>query len=97
MRIGVIGRLPGMGDVVTDDMAVYRVLGPEFVYDSIGTVRRLCAEADEKEIARLMALDRERFDVDPHMPPERHAESVRMYLASAPGWSRAVRGLHPPF
>ena len=80
MRIGVIGRLPGMGDVVTDDMAVYRVLGPEFVYDSIGTVRRLCAEADEKEIARLMALDRERFDVDPHMPPERHAESVRMYL-----------------
>lgn len=80
MRIGVIGRLPGMGDVVTDDMAVYRVLGPEFVYDSIGTVRRLCAEADEKEIARLMVLDRERFDVDPHMPPERHAESVRMYL-----------------
>ena len=57
MRIGVIGRLPGMGDVVTDDMAVYRVLGPEFVYDSIGTVRRLCAEADEKEIARLMALE----------------------------------------
>ena len=80
MRIGVIGRLPGMGDVVTDDMAVYRVLGPEFVYDSIGTVRRLCAEADEKEIARLMVLDRERFDVDPRMPPERHAESVRMYL-----------------
>lgn len=32
------------------------------------------------EIARLMALDRERFDVDPRMPPERHAESVRMYL-----------------
>lgn len=48
MRIGVIGRLPGMGDVVTDDMAVYRALGPEFVYDSIGTVQRLCAEADEK-------------------------------------------------
>ena len=27
MRIGVIGRLAGMGDVVTDDMAVYRQLG----------------------------------------------------------------------
>ena len=80
MRIGVIGRLPGMGDVVTDDMAVYRALGPEFVYDSIGTVQRLCAEADEKEIARQVALDRERFDVDPRMPPERHAESARMYL-----------------
>ena len=35
MRIGVIGRLAGMGDVVTDDMAVYRKLGPEFRYDSI--------------------------------------------------------------
>ncbi len=43
MKIGIIGKLAGMGDVITDDMAVYRKLGPEFVYDSIGAVQRACA------------------------------------------------------
>ena len=80
MRIGVIGRLAGMGDVVTDDMAVYRKLGPEFRYDSIGTVRRLCAEVSDTHIAQRIEYERTLFDIDPRMPPERHAESVRMYL-----------------
>ena len=61
-------------------MAVYRVLGPEFVYDSIGTVRGCAPKRRRRRSARLMALDRERLTWTPHMPPERHAESVRMYL-----------------
>lgn len=80
MRIGVIGRLAGMGDVVTDDMAVYRQLGPEFVYDSIGAVQSRCAAVRREDIDERLAYEREVFDVDPAMPPERHAEAVRMYL-----------------
>lgn len=80
MRISVIGKLSGMGDVVTDDMAVYRKLGPEFVYDSIGTVQRYCAQITPDQVAARMAEEHTLFDVDPHLPPERHAEAVRMYL-----------------
>ena len=80
MKIGIIGKLPGMGDVVTDDMAVYRKLGPEFVYDSIGTVTRFCEEVPREEILRRVEQEHELFDIDPKLPPERHQEAVRMYL-----------------
>ncbi len=80
MKIGVIGKLAGMGDVITDDMAVYRRLGPEFVYDSVGTVQRFCAEVAKERIEERVVFERTVFDVDPKMPPARHAEAVRMYL-----------------
>lgn len=80
MRIGIIGKLAGMGDVVTDDMAVYRKLGPEFIYDSIGTVTRFVEQVSEREIEERVALEREIFTVDPKMPPERHAYAVKLYL-----------------
>ena len=80
MRIGVIGKLPGMGDVITDDMAVYRHLGAEFIYDSIGTVQNRCAAVTEQEINNRIAFERTIFDVDPTMRPGQHEEAVRMYL-----------------
>lgn len=80
MKIGVIGKLAGMGDVITDDMAVYRCLGPEFVYDSIGTVQNCCAAVTQEEIDAQVARDKETFDIDPKMPPERHAYAVMLYL-----------------
>ena len=80
MRIGVIGKLPGMGDVITDDMAVYRHLGAEFIYDSIGTVQSRCAAVTEQAVAERIAYEREIFDIDPTMRPGQHEEAVRMYL-----------------
>lgn len=80
MKIGIIGKLAGMGDVITDDMAVFRKLGPEFVYDSIGTVQRFCAGIPEDAVTARMAEEQTLFDIDPKLPRERHAESVRMYL-----------------
>ena len=80
MKIGVVGRLPGMGDVITDDMAVCRKLGPEFVSDSVGTLQSFCAAVTPEEVAARVEYERGVFNVDPKMPPERHAEAVRMYL-----------------
>lgn len=80
MKIGVVGRLPGMGDVITDDMAVFRKLGPEFVSDSVGMLQSFCAAVTPEEVAARVEYERGVFDVDPKMPPERHAEAVRMYL-----------------
>ena len=79
MRIGVIGKLPGMGDVITDDMAFFRKIGPEFVYDSIGSVHRYTACVEEERVDRLMSRDREIFDVDPAISDHQHREALRMY------------------
>ncbi len=80
MRIGVIGKLAGMGDVITDDMAFYRKLGPEFVYDSIGAVTRCCESVTKEEIEKRVSFDRTIFEVDEKLPPERHAYAVMLYL-----------------
>ncbi len=80
MKIGVIGKLPGMGDVFTDDMAVFRVLGAELRYDSIGTVQRFCAAVDDAAIAAEIMREREWFEIDPTLEEPVFAEAVRMYL-----------------
>ena len=80
MRIGVIGKLPGMGDVITDDMAFYRVVGPEFTYDSIGSVQAYCAEVSQDAIDQVVARDRAVFEVDPNLTAESHAYAIRLYL-----------------
>ena len=80
MRIGVIGKLPGMGDVITDDMAFYRVVGPELTYDSVGTVQAACASVTPEAIDAVVARDREVFEMDPNLSDESHAYAVKLYL-----------------
>lgn len=80
MKIGIVGKLRGMGDVITDDMAFFRKLGPEFVYDSIGSVQRCCASVTKAEIAEAVARDREVFEIDPSMPEERHEYAAMLYV-----------------
>lgn len=80
MKIGIIGKLAGMGDVVTDDMAFYRKVGPEFVYDSIGTVQNFCAEVTQAEIDERIKYEHTVFDVDKTLTHKAHSEAVRMYL-----------------
>ena len=80
MTIGIIGKLQGMGDVITDDMAVFRSLGPEIVYDSIGTVYKFCHDVTEKDVRQEIAREKKLFTIDPTMPKKAHEEAVRMYL-----------------
>lgn len=80
MKISLVGRLQGMGDVISDDMAIFRKLGPEIISDSIGTVWRCCEAITDDSIRARMALEREWFEVDETLPETVHAEAVRMYL-----------------
>lgn len=80
MKIGVIGKLAGMGDLVADDMAFFRTVGPEFRYDSIGTIHSFVAGVTEEEIAARVKLDRSIFDMDPALGEESHGYAVRLYL-----------------
>lgn len=81
-RIGVIGRLPGMGDVVTDDMAFYRQLGPEFVHDSVGKIWRAMEEVAWAEVSAVMERDRLLFEVDERITPQQLEVAARMYLGT---------------
>ena len=80
MKIGVVGRLAGMGDLIGDDMAFFRAVGPELRLDSIGSVHACVESVTEREIAQRVALDRTRFDMDPKLSAESHGYAVKLYL-----------------
>jgi L-arabinose isomerase len=80
MKIGVIGKLAGMGDLVADDMAFFRSVGPEFLYDSVGTLHSFVQNVTEEEIAERVAADRKTFEMDPKLSAESHSYAIRLYL-----------------
>ena len=81
LKVAVIGRMGGMGDILLDDMAFHRKIGPEFVHDTIGSVHSLMEAVTDAEIAEVIGRDRAVFDVDPKLGAESHGYAVRLYLA----------------
>lgn len=80
MRAAVIGRMHGMNDILTDDMAFFKKIGPEFRHETIGTVHRYMQSITKDEVDASIALDHMNFEVDAQLTYERHAEAIRMYL-----------------
>ena len=80
MRAAVISRMQGMNDILTDDMSYFKIVGPEFMHESVGPIYSEIQEITEEEINKSIARDHEIFDVDPNLPYECHAEATKMYL-----------------
>lgn len=69
-----------MNDILSDDMAFFKKIGPEFRHETIGVVYHAMQSITEEEIAESMERDRQTFEVDSKLTFERHAEATRMYL-----------------
>lgn len=80
MRTGVFSRMCGMGDILTDDMALLSKIGPESCHDTIGSVYSRMQQVSEEEIQEQIAKDYNKFEVDPKLSKESHAIAVREYL-----------------
>ncbi len=80
MRLGAIGALTGMGDIVVDELALFRGLGPQVCHTAVGQVFRHCEAVSDAAVQARVAADRERFDIDPRLSPEAHGYAVRLYL-----------------
>lgn len=80
MKTGVFSRMCGMGDILTDDRSFMHKVGPEICHDTIGSIYHLMEEVTDAEIDAQIALDYERFDVDPKLSRESHEIAVREYL-----------------
>ena len=80
MKVAVWGRLSGMGDLLTDEFAFYRTIGPEFVHVTVGQIHHAMEKVADAEIQAQLALDRRRFEIDPSISEENLAYAERMYL-----------------
>ena len=81
MKTATIGRMTGMGDIMSDDMAFFRKTGIEMQYDSIGTIWAYMKDSDQAQVKAQIEKDHQTFQIDPKLSHESHAEAVRMYLA----------------
>lgn len=80
LRIAIFGRMGGMGDILTDDMAFFSTIGPEFVHQDLGSVVTAMSGLSDPELEASMETDRRNFEIDPNMPVESHKEATRIYL-----------------
>lgn len=80
LRIGAVGALRGMGDIVTDEMALFRRIGPQIVREPVAEIHRRVAAVTPDAVADRVEFDRRHFDIDPALDPEEHAYAVRLYL-----------------
>jgi L-arabinose isomerase len=80
MKVAVIGRMQGMGDILADDMRFYSTVGTEICHDTIGSVRRLADAVSDRDIAEQIKKDGETFTLDPKLSLQSHSEAVRSYL-----------------
>jgi L-arabinose isomerase len=80
MKVAVIGRMQGMGDILADDMQFYSTVGTEICHDTIGSVRRLADAVSGRDIAEQIKKDGETFILDPKLSIQSHREAVRTYL-----------------
>lgn len=80
MKVGVIGKMSGMNDILADEMSVYKKIGIEYKYDGLGAVARFMEETTKEEIDARIAWDRENLVVDPKLSYESHYEAIKMYF-----------------
>jgi len=81
MRTAAFSRMCGMGDILTDEYAFTRTIGPEVCHDTIGSIVSRMANVETSRIDAQIEQDKVQHDVDPKLGYEAHAEAVRMYLA----------------
>ena len=80
MKVGIIGKMTGMNDILADDMAILKKIGPEYRYDNIGAVVQFMNTTTKEEIDAVIQRDRKIFDLDPKLTYESHYEAIKMYL-----------------
>ncbi|MDL2257704.1 arabinose isomerase [Eubacteriales bacterium OttesenSCG-928-K08] len=80
MRTAIFSRMCGMGDILTDDLAFFKKIGPESCHDTIGSIYSRMQNVTEAQIKQQIELDHERFDVDPKLSYSSHAVAVREYF-----------------
>jgi L-arabinose isomerase len=81
LKAAVFGRMNGMGDILGDDAAFYRVFGLEINYDDLGTVVDIMDTVTDKEIDKQIEEDKKNFTLDKNLPEKSHRYAAQLQIA----------------
>lgn len=81
LRACVMSKMQGMGDILGDEVAYFRMLGIEVYHEGMGGVVRCIDKVTEAEVDACVALDRQNFEISPELPEASHRYAARLQLA----------------
>jgi len=81
LRVAIFGYgMNGMGDTRVDVHTLLGALGPQVDSVAQGALYRAALEVGESDVARLIADEDSRFEVDPRLTPEEREDHARLQL-----------------
>lgn len=81
VKAAVFNKMPGMGDILGDEIGFYKRFGVEITYETIGLVVAEMGQVTEAEIDAQIAEDARNFEIAPDLPRESHRYAARLQLA----------------
>lgn len=81
MRVSLIQKMQGMGDIMGDEVAFMRKFGVEVNYDGLGEVYKCMQEVTEDRIDAQVAIDRQNFEISTKLQAKSHRYAAKLQLA----------------
>jgi L-arabinose isomerase len=82
LKVALFGyAMNDMGDIRVDESALVRTLGPEILAVAPGDLVRGMAAVSDAQIAKVIAFEDERFEIDPRLSEEERTDHARMQAA----------------
>lgn len=81
MRVSIIGKMQGMGDIMGDEVAFMHKFGVEVNYDGIGEVYKCMQEVTEEQITDYVMIDHQNFEVSEDLPTDTHRYAAKLQIA----------------
>jgi L-arabinose isomerase len=81
LKVATFGQMQGMGDILTDNHAFMRVLGPEVQHHPMGALHAEMEAVDEAAVEAVMAENAKNFEIDPDLPEANHRYAAKLQAA----------------
>lgn len=79
-KVAVLGRMPGMGDILSDPHAFMRKLGPQIDHYGMGSIVSEMNKATKADIDAVIAYCKANFDMDPKLKPAQLEEAAKIQV-----------------
>jgi L-arabinose isomerase len=82
-KVAVFGRMPGMGDILTDPHTFMRRLGPQVDHIGMGSIVSEMEAATKADVDAVLDYCRANFELDPKLKPAQLEEAAKIQVGIA--------------
>ncbi|HTP28538.1 MAG TPA: L-fucose/L-arabinose isomerase family protein [Anaeromyxobacteraceae bacterium] len=80
MRIAAVGKMLDMSDILADEAAYFRKIGPLIIQENLGDVFRRMELLSKEEVTHQLDEDRANFEIDRSLPAKTHEYAATLQL-----------------